>query len=229
MRPKLNEELPERFPETLLILGTDLAGKDHFANVLTDTATLAGIKGERRRGAFSAQPDSRRTSEGKGFVKLWLEWAFLFTLPLHCRLLPYIMTFLIRRDLRRFRRPADGSLIVVSHTAIRMLAFAYSHIFDRVEDIKMPVVVECTLRDLVLATQAHTIVLDIDHEVRNTRMNERLRRGTVDNFDRYMGKDPLRSERIEGFLVWIGMTYLDAVRVENNNLSDAELLAYLPK
>ncbi len=229
MRPTLNGELPESFPETLLILGTDLAGKDHFANILTDTATSAGIKKERRRGAFSAQPDNRRTSEGKGLVKLWMEWVFLFTLPLHCRLLPYIMTYLIRRDLRRFRRPAHGSIIVVSHTAIRMLAFAYSHIFDRVEDIKMPSVIECTLRDLVLATQARTIVLDIDHEVRNTRMKERLRRGTVDNFDRYMGKDPLRSERIEYFLVWICMTYLDAVRVENNNLSDAELLAYLPR
>ena len=139
------------------------------------------------------------------------------------------MTYLIRRDLRRFRRPAHGSIIVVSHTAIRMLAFAYSHIFDRVEDIKMPSVVECSLRDLVLATQARTIVLDIDQEVRNSRMNERLRRGTADNFDRYMGKDPSRSERIENFLVWICMTYLDAVRVENNNLSDAELLAYLPR
>ena len=42
-----------------------------------------------------------------------------------------------------------------------------------------------------------------------------------------MGKDPFRSERIENFLVWICMTYLDAVRVENNNFSDAELLAYL--
>ncbi|EKD39404.1 MAG: hypothetical protein ACD_75C00420G0002, partial [uncultured bacterium] len=38
--------------EILLILGTDLAGKDHFANVLTDAAAVAGIRVERRRGRF---------------------------------------------------------------------------------------------------------------------------------------------------------------------------------
>ncbi len=227
MRTKRNAELPAGFPETLLILGTDLAGKDHFANVLDDAATSAGIKVERRRGAFSARPDRCRTSEGKGFLKLWLEWTFLATLPLHCRLLPSAMAFLIRRDLRGFRRPADGSVIVVSHTAIRLLAFALGHIFARVEDIKLPVKVERTLRSLVPATGARILVLDIDHHVRVTRMNERHQRGTADFFDRYMEKDPLRSERIESFLVWIGLTYLAAVRIENNNLSESELLAAL--
>lgn len=50
------------------------------------------------------------------------------------------------------------------------------------------------------------------------------RRGSLDHFDRYMGQDPVRSERIEHFLVWIGATYLKAERIENNHLSDAELL-----
>jgi hypothetical protein len=39
--------------------------------------------------------------------------------------------------------------------------------------------------------------------------------------------DPVRSERIEHFLVWIGATYLKAERIENNHLSDAELLEAL--
>lgn len=222
---KMNEISPATFPKTLLILGTDLAGKDHCANVLADAAISAGIKVERRRGSFSAQPDRSRTSEGKGGLSLWLEWVFLSTIPLHCRFLPYLIAILVRGDLRRFRRPPDGSVIVVSHTAIRLLAFALGHIFERVEDIRLPVVVDAALRAVIPATDARTIVLDIDHEVREARMNGRLRRGTADCFDRYMGKDPIRSERIENFLVWVGTTYFNAVRIVNNNLSDAELLS----
>lgn len=219
--------LPDRFPETLLILGTDLAGKDHFANVLTDTAVAAGVKVERRRGALSARPDQRRTSEGKGIFKLWLEWLFLATLPLFRRLLPYGTAIHIRYDLRRFRHPSDGSLIVVSHTGIRLLAFALAHLFESIEEIRLPAGVESALQAIVPATGACTVVLDIDHEVREARMRERVRRGTVDYFDRYMGLDPERSERIERFLVWLGVTHLGAVRIENNNLSDAELVACL--
>ena len=220
---------PNTTPEILLILGTDLAGKDHFANVISDAAAVAGIRVERRRGRFSGRADTRRTSEGKGAVKLCLEWLFLATLPLYCRLLPYLIAFLIRCDLRLFRAPAGDSILVVSHTALRLLAFALGHIFERVEDIRLPGVVDTTLRRVVPATGVRTIVLDIDHEVRAARMKERLQRGTVDFFDRYMEKDAHRSERIEGFLVWLGIAYLGAVRVENNNLSDAELLACLPE
>ena len=35
--------MPPTFPNTLLILGTDLAGKDHFANVVSDAAANAGL------------------------------------------------------------------------------------------------------------------------------------------------------------------------------------------
>jgi hypothetical protein len=218
----------QNFPETLLILGTDLAGKDHFANVLTDAAVASGLKVERRRGRLSASPNHRRSSEKKAFLNLWLEWIFLVTLPLHCRLLPYAISLFIANDIRRFRRPGDGSVIVVSHTALRLLAFGFAHLFERSEDIKMPAMVERTLRALVPATGARAVVLDIDHQVREERMQDRLRRGTADHFDRYMAKDPHRSERIESFLVWLGTTYLGAVCIENNNLSDAELLACLP-
>ncbi len=220
--------LKDRNHEVLLILGTDLAGKDHFANVLTDAAGLAGIAVERRRGRFSGRPDARRTSEGKGVVKLCMEWIFLATLPIYCRLVPYVIAVLVRCDLVLYRAPKDVSLIVVSHTGLRLLAFALGHIFDNVEDIRLPAAVDAALRTLAPVTGAHTVVLDVDHEVRAARLEERSRRGTVDFFDSYMEKDPVRSERIESFLVWLGMTYLGAVRIENNNLSEAELLASLP-
>ncbi len=224
-----HRQVSQKLPETLVILGTDLAGKDHFANVLTDAAVASGLKVERRRGRFSARPNHRRSSENKAFLNLWLEWIFLVTLPLHCRLLPYAIAFFIGQDIRRFRRPGDGSVMIVSHTALRLLAFGFGHLYESCEDIKMPAMVDRALRRMVPATGARAVVLDIDHLVREERMRDRLRRGTADHFDRYMARDPHRSERIESFLVWIGMTYLGAVRIENNNLSDAELLASLPK
>ena len=216
-------------PPVLLILGTDLAGKDHFANVLTDAAAAAGVFVERRRGLLSARPDHRRTSEGKGLLNLWMEWTFLFTLPLHCRFLPYLVTLLIWIDTKWFRPPAGGSLLVVSHTPIRLLAFALGHLFDTIEEIKVPVVAEKALRAVVRETKAQTVVLDIHHDIRMERLQLRSQRGTGDYFDRYMSDDPIRSERIESFLVFISVTYLGAVRIENNNLTDVELLACLPQ
>lgn len=216
-------------PPVLLILGTDLAGKDHFANVLTDAAAAAGMSVERRRGLLSRRPDHRRTSEGKGLLNLWLEWTFLATLPFHCRFLPYLVSLLLWIDIKRFRPPASGSLLVVSHTPIRLLAFALGHLFDTIEEIKMLVVAEKALRAVVCETKARTVVLDIHHDIRMERMQSRSQRGTGDYFDRYMSDDPIRSERIESFLVFIGVTYLGAVRIENNNLTDVELLACLAK
>lgn len=215
----------DTFPPTLLILGTDMAGKDHCANVVADAAQAAGIVLERRRGALSARPNQQRTSEDKGFIRLGLEWVFLVTLPLHCRLLPLLTTLLILRDVRRFRRPNQASVLVVSHTAIRLLAFALGHLFFRVEDIRLPALTIRALRAIPTTTGARVVVLDIDHAVRAQRLAQRGDRGTLDYFDRYMGQDPQRSERIEAFLVWLGLTYLGAVRVANNNLGDTELLA----
>ena len=69
--------MPPTFPNTLLILGTDLAGKDHFANVVSDAAADAGLRVERRRGWLCARPDRQRTSEGKSWFRLGLERLFL--------------------------------------------------------------------------------------------------------------------------------------------------------
>ena len=49
----------------------------------------------------------------------------------------------------------------------------------------------------------------------------------MDHFDRYMGSDPVRSERIEACLVHIACTWLGATRIDNNDRTPAELLAHL--
>lgn len=226
---KRSLEQQENILEILLILGTDLAGKDHFANVLTDAIVAAGGLVERRRGWFSAGPDTRRTSEGKGIFKLCLEWLFLATLPFTCRLIPFIAALLLRCDVWLFRPPEKRTIIVVSHTAIRLLAFALSYSFVRTEDIRLPIMAERTLRSLEPTIRVRTFVLDINHEVRAVRLKERLRRGKADHFDRFLGKNPTCSERIEKFLVWLCVTYLEADLVENNNMSNSELLACLPQ
>lgn len=216
------------FPRALLILGTDMAGKDHFANVVANAALHAGILVERRRGAFSAAGNRRRTSEGKDWFRLACEWLFLRTLPLHLRLLPHLTALLLLADLRRFRQPSDRMVLVVSHTAIRLLAFALGHLHENLATIRLPALAQQALRQVGSATGACVVVLDIDHTIRVERMAERARRGTVDWFDRYLGRDPIRSERIEAILVWIGERWLNATRVENNNCSDHELLLHLP-
>ena len=212
-------------PEILLILGTDLAGKDYVTNILADTARETGKMVERRRGRFGARPDSTRTSEDKGLVKLGMEWLFLATLPVHYRLLPTLVALLIRFDLLRFRRPADGLLVVVSHTALRLLALSLGYQGKEVAAIRMAPWVERTLQAIVPATGAKVVVLDIEHSIRAERIARRNQSGTLDVFDRYMGRDPERSERIEQILVWLATTYLQAHRVENNNCGKAELLA----
>ena len=60
--------MPPTFPNTLLILGTDLAGKDHFANVVSDAAADAGLRVERRRGSIVAISStlSRQPAPGYG-------------------------------------------------------------------------------------------------------------------------------------------------------------------
>ena len=220
--------MPQTFPNILLILGTDLAGKDHFANVVSDAAANAGLRVERRRGWLCARPDRQRTSEGKSWFRLGLERLFLATLPLHCRLLPALTGLLLFVDVRLFRRPAAGLTLVVSHTAVRLLAIACGHLVDRAEAISLP---RLTVRGLgaMRATGVRVVVLDIDHAVRVRRLADRCRRATVDHFDRYMGSDPVRSERIEACLVHIACTWLGATRIDNNDRTPAELLAHLER
>lgn len=218
---------PDVFPHTLLILGTDLSGKDHVANVLTDAVIAAGLQMERRRGMFSSSSDLSRSSEGKGALALLLERLFLATLPLHCRMLPFFTTLLIAYDGLRFSRPKNTRLVVVSHTPIRLLAFALGHLFPHAQSVVPPTMAVSALRRLQRRTAARVVVLDIDHAVRKRRLAERSSRGTDDIFDRYMRSDAERSERIEAILVTLACQYLQATVIENNDLDRQQLLARL--
>lgn len=215
------------FPPVLLILGTDLSGKDHVANVYGDAALAAGVPMERRRGMFSAPADRRRSSEGKGCLALFLERLFLATLPLHCRFLPVLTTMFLHYDLWRFRPSRQRRLVVVSHTPIRLLAFSLGHLASRAEEVIVPPLAAAALARLRQVTAARVVVLDIAPEVRQGRLAERRRRGTEDIFDGYMRRDALRSERIEAILVTLAVSHLGAVVVENNDLEPQHLLSAL--
>ena len=176
--------------EILLILGTDLAGKDHFANVLTDAAAVAGIKVERRRGSFSARPDSRRSSEGRVWSSSVWSGSFSPRCRSHCRLLPYVIACAYRCDLWLFRPPPDGSVIVVSHTALRLLAFGLGHTSreSRISNCR-PWSRGRSGLSCRPPGRGPSCWISIT-EVRAARMEDRQRRGTVDFFDRYLAKDP---------------------------------------
>lgn len=226
--PQLSEEAVRAlFPHTLLILGTDLSGKDHVANVLVDAAAAAGLGMERRRGMFSSLSDRRRTSEGKGWLALLVERIFLATLPLHCRVLPLLTTAMIEYDRLRFRRPGEARLLVVSHTPIRLLAFALGHLFPDAGEVVVPTLARSALLRLQRATAARVVVLDIDHGLRQKRLAERSARGVDDLFDRYLRSDAERSERIESILVKVASEYLQATVIENADLDRQQLLAAL--
>lgn len=125
---------------------------------------------------------------------------------MHYRLLPALVALLIRIDLLRFRRPADGLLVVVSHTALRLLALSLGYRFKEVAAIAMALWVERSLQAIVPATGAKVVVLDVEHSIRAERIARRNQSGTLDVFDRFMGGDPERSERIEQILGWLRHT-----------------------
>lgn len=209
-------------PDTLLIIGTDAAGKDYIADFITRTLQAAGHLVEKRQGGFSKPSTDTVTSENKGFLDLFKEKTFLATFRYNQVLLPYMLTGIIRKDLRRFEKSPD-KLIVISHTPLRLLAFYLGHRFSEIHRIRIPKPLDRALRSILPVTGAKTIVLDIADHIRKGRIARRMSSGTVDNFDRYMAEDEVRSERIEAFLVWLARKYLNAVVIENNDLEDADL------
>ncbi len=217
-------------PDPILILGTDAAGKDHLANLLIREYKAAGRPVEARKGWFSEppRPETTTTLEDKSRAALAGEAVFLKSFRANRVLIPAVLTLLVRRDLRAFRHPGTR-LIVVSHTGLRVLAFYLGHRFPTADAIRVPAHLDRALRAIPRITRARTVALDIDDAIRQTRIARRRGVGKMDPFDRYMAGNSHLSERIEGYLVRLGQIYLDAVRVENNDLSDAELLAQVER
>ena len=207
-------------PPVLLILGTDAAGKDYVADFLVRRWQARGHLLEKRAGAFAgAAVDARSSSARKGRWGRFQERVFLTLFPLVRPLTPYLAQKLLARDQQRFR-PADRPLVVVSHTALRLLAFAYGPI---IPPPPLSPALGQALHALQATTSATTIVLDIDPAIRQQRIGARVRQGTVDPFDHYMQADVERAERIERYLVTLAIEYLQAGVIENNHLTDDAL------
>lgn len=209
-------------PPVLLILGTDAAGKDYVAEFLIHRWRAVGHRVEKRAGGFSAPMiDARSSSERKGRWGRFQKRAFLGLLPLLRPLLPAVARLLLARDRRRFR-PSAVPLVVVSHTALRLLALVLGQHREGWAAIARRPALERALR-AALPPGTTVVVLDVAPATRRWRIAARIQSGTVDPFDRYMLADPDRAERIEGCLVDLATRYLNAAVIENDDLDDAAL------
>ena len=207
-------------PPVLLILGTDAAGKDYVADFLIRRWQAAGYVLEKRAGGFAAPAvDDRSSSERKGRWGRFQEQVFIRLFPLLRPLLPGVAGWLLRRDRRRFR-PADRPLVVVSHTALRLLAFVQG---QALSPPPLSLALQQALRALRETTKATVIVLDVDPDTRQRRIAVRTQQGTVDPFDRYMQAHRERAERIEGYLVTLATHHLQARVIKNNDLDETAL------
>lgn len=209
-------------PHTLLILGTDAAGKDHIAHFVRHSLEASGHRVEQREGSFHAAPSERSSSEDKSAFSLLLERCFITFYPLFSWLMPRMVWVTLKRDLWRYRHASD-CLLVVSHTGLRLLAFHLGHQQNHETLPELPNYLKKVLAQLAQKIDAKVIVLDVDHEVRHARVQARTERGKVDFFDRYMASDEQRSERIEALLVALAEQHMGAEVLLNNDLSYEDL------
>ena len=213
-------------PPVLLILGTDAAGKDYVAEFLIRRWRVAGHRVEKRTGQFSAPAaDARSSSERKGRWGRFQERAFLGLFPLLRPLLLAVARLLLARDRRRFR-PSAVPLVVVSHTALRLLALALGQRREGWAALARRPDMERTLR-AAPPPSTTVVVLDVAPATRRRRIATRIRSGAVDPFDRYMLADSDRAERIEHCLVELATRYLNATVIANDDLDEASLEAAL--
>ena len=216
------KESTDWVPDTILLLGTDASGKNHVAGLWANKLKELGCDFVVREGALCG-PVAERSGHGdKGRLSLMMERGFIFFFPLMKWMVPAVLTLLLYWDALRFK-PPKHRLLVVSHSALRILAF-YLGQSERYERSKtLPVWLEKAIVRVQEVSKAMVIVLDVDDETRQQRIENRLREGSIDPFDRFMAADSERSERIEACLVAITMRYYQAHLVENNDLSDEAL------
>lgn len=202
-------------PPVLLILGTDAAGKDHVANFLIRRWEECGHRVEKRAGGFSEPAfDARSSSDRKGALGRAMELLFLAFFPVLRPLLGIVLPLMIRRDLRRFRRP-DHPVVIVSHTALRLLAF--SEAWRRPEAAPLRPRGSALARELT-GTGATVLMLTLAPTVRERRIRRRVSDLTSDPFDRLMVRDPELANRFQRQLTRMAVDCLKASVVENNDL-----------
>lgn len=225
MKPK---HFPWEYPDVILVLGTDAAGKDHVANLLVEMIRESGGEVEKRKRYFSGETTEAASSENKSLFDTLQEKAFLLLFERLGFMLPFLMGSVIRWDLKRYQPPAyERKLVVVGHNALRALAFHMGQRFWDSSHQKLPWHLRSALSKMKNGTGAHVIVLDVEDHVRKARIDARLASGSEDTFDRYMHSDGERSERIEACLVHLARTQLGATLIENNDLSTEELRTVL--
>lgn len=219
---------PAKFPDVILLLGTDAAGKDHVAVILETMIREAGGEVEKRRRFFAGAITEERSSTDKGLLDSLQERMFLLLLPSLGTLLPFLVNRLLLRDIRRFKPPAK-KLIVVGHNGLRALAFYLGHSRKLSAKRRLPDYLIGTLHHLQQKTAVHIIVLDVDDHIRKQRIAQRLDSGKADNFDQYMAANGSRSERIESALVQLTIQHLGGAMIVNNDLSEDDLRSHIEK
>ncbi|MEO1365762.1 MAG: hypothetical protein AAFX50_01205 [Acidobacteriota bacterium] len=207
-------------PSTVLLLGTDAAGKNHVADVWIRRLAELGQPLLVQEGWLSAPPGEPQGDDEKSWLSKLAEETFLTVFPLLAWALPTILNLLLYRDLRRF--PDDGRRrLVVSHSALRILAFTLGARGRGEKDL--PASSRRALAAFRRRSRAVVLVLDVDHDVRRRRIEARRDRGDDDPFDRFMLADGERSERIEACLVDLATEDLGAHLIVNDALDDDAL------
>jgi thymidylate kinase len=203
-----------------VILGTDAAGKDHVADLLIQRWEALGHRVEKRAGSFSAvAADRRSSSDRKGPFDRAMERLFLTFFPLLRPLLAIVLPLMIRRDLRRFRHP-DHPVLLVSHTALRLLAFSEAWRPSRTGNPRP--FVSALARELT-KTGATFLMLTLAPSIREQRIQRRMDNLTADPFDHLMVRDPQLANRFQQQFTALAVESLGAQIIENNNLGPEAL------
>lgn len=223
VRADASEEVKEKgLPRLVLILGTDASGKDHVARLVLTHLRKAGVFLEKRRGWLSAPACVADSSEHKGSGRLFAERLFLRIYPLIAWALPTALSLCILADALVYRLARRKPAMVVSHTALRLLAFHMGH-----EDaFRMPVHLGKALATL-RGQGLQTLFVTTERHVRLGRIHDRIQRNKVDNFDLYMAKRPRHGERVTDALQRIAMEHLQARTIRNDVHGDEHIAAAL--
>ena len=202
----------------VLILGTDASGKDHVARLVMRHLQGVGIFLEKRRGWLSAPACAADSSEHKGPGRLFAERLFLRIYPLIAWALPTALTLCILADVLIYRTLRRRPVMLVSHTALRLLAFHMGH--D--DAFRMPAHLEKSLAKL-RGLGLQTLFVTTERHVRLGRIQDRIRRDKVDHFDLYMADRPHHGERVTDALERIAVDFLHAHTIRNDAHGDAHI------
>jgi hypothetical protein len=157
--------------------------------------------------------DARSSSERKGrwgrFQERAIPRPVPAAAPAYCRPWPGCCWRAIGAGfgLRRF------PLVVVSHTALRLLALILGQHREGWAALARRPILARTLR-AAPPPGTTVVVLDVAPATRRRRIAARIQSGTDDPFDRYMLADLDRAERIEGCLVELATHCLNATPEE---------------